>query len=555
MKYDRSIIYHFCLALAIILTILLTLGIYYQSSEKLMAAMFYGQISNPPTTLWLMENWMFQLPIISFLSTKFNTVSIFGYWHISLITIATALWIHLLYQVFYPIIYNIVLRTILVILLAIGIAGTSMVHVYYVRDAILIASSSMFLYFFYYSTKERVHFLFLIPFLYACTIRVSVVLLVVGLISITLLVHTRQLRKTFVLLKYFWAVSASIFLIAECYRAITSNPAMKIEARIEYAIYDRGALKHKTEMKTKSDSIRYVALSNYCLIMDSSKISLQYVKKFIDPKKYGNYWISKDDIAHFINNSFPLILENKTYILLFYLMLLSILYKKPKHTAYTIILFNLTAWFIVFLIGCKLRVYPYFFEPWLSVIVGGSLYFSMVGIKSISSINKTLLIFISVVLAYIQITKMEKTANEEKLYNITAYSYLNKIKNLAHHQTPLLWTSDESYLPSDLFARGDTEPLKYCLYMNWSYFFYFEWTRERFMQRLGFNPLDWKQMSKSIVNQKSKICIITSPEFASFLAEYLNVLYSANISFVQAQPRNEIVVQNFVYQIKAKVNE
>lgn len=512
--------------------------------------MFYGQISNPPTTLWMMENWMFQLPLISFLSTKYSTVSVFGYWHLSLILLATTLWIHLLFRILSPLIHNTILKTILVLCLVIGIAGSSIVHVYYVRDAILIGASCMFLYYTYYSPNSSKHLLLLIPFFYACTIRVSVVLLVVGLISITVLAHTQQLRKTIDLFKYFWMISFSIFLIAECYRGFTSNPAMKMEARIEYAIYDREALIQDTTMKTKSDSLRYTALSNYFLIMDSSKLSLPFITKFIDGSKYGNFWISKDDIQHFIHKSGSIILEHKTSIIAFYLFLFLMLFASSRSTLFTLVTFNITAWLIVFLIGCKFRVNPYFFDPWLAVIFGGNLFLFTINTPSISMFHKTIFVTLAGILALTKLAQMNNTAIEQKQYNASAYIYLEKIDTLTQHQIPLLWTSDESYLPTDLFARKKTEVLKKCLFMNWSYFFYFEWTRERFIHRLGFSPLDWAQMTKCLVNQKNKVCFVMPLPFSRFLTSYFNVMYHTNIYFDQEQPAKEITPYNFVFNIK-----
>jgi hypothetical protein len=534
LKYSFS----FVLSLIVIVAIEFFFGSYFQSSENFVVAVFNGQVSNPPTTLWMMENWMFQFPIIAFLSTTFSSIPVYSLWQIIVVILFTSVWLCLFIRSISSFVSNQIVVVSISLLLLIGMLGTSIVLIYYAKSAILLALGSALLYVHEYITKNKRSSLFLFLFVYACSIRVSVVALSIIPISIALFFYLQSFKKLYGLMKYHWLAVLLFILIAEGYRYTTTNPALKIEARLEYAMADRGAFVSEAEMKTERDSIRYKALTSYLLLMDSAQMDLDFIGRCIDSEKYGSLFISWSDIAHFIDKSLPLIWQYKIVILLIYLLLIGFLINGGSRKLRMVIIYNIVGWSFVFIIGCKFIVNPYFIEPWLSILFGGS--FWIISFKSLA-IQKWQKAYIFLLLTAIfcyELNAMRNISREEKRKNFAADIYLKRIENIAKNRVTLLWTSDESYLPTAIFSRPKAEIIKKCLYMNFYYGFYFSWTQERMLQKIGSSPLDWKNLGRKLVEMKGKVQVVTEPAFADFLSIYFKKIYDIDIQVSQKPTRN-----------------
>lgn len=515
-----------------------------------MASVFYGQVSNPPTTLWMMENWMFQFPLISFLSSMFSSIPVYGLWHITVVLFFASVWLCLFIRSISSFVSSQIGVVSISILMLIGMLGTSIVLIYYAKSAILLAVGSALLYAHEYISKNKRSSFFLFLFVYACSIRVSVVALSIIPVSILLLFYLQNFKKLFGLLKYHWLAVFLFVLIAEGYRHTTTNPAMKIEARLEYAMSDRGAFVSESEMKTESDSIRYKALARYMLLMDSSQIDLDFIKRCIDSEKYGSFLISSNDIEHLITNSLPLIWQYKIFILLLYSLLIGFLINGGSRKSIMVVLYNFVGWTFVFMIGCKLVIHPNFIEPWLAVLFGGSIWIISSKSHNIKKWQKLYVLLLLIAILCYELNAMSSISTEQRNKNIAADIYLKRIENIASNRITLLWTSDESYLPTSIFSRTKTDIIKECLFMNFYYGFYFSWTQERIIQKIGSSPLDWKNMGQKLVDKKGEVQVIIEPDFADFLCVYFKKIYDIDIRFVKSIPENEVMPNNFVYYIE-----
>jgi len=495
---------------------------------------------------------MFQLPLISFFSTKFGSLPVYGLWQIIVVLLFSSVWLCLFIRSLSTFIANQILLIIVSSVFLIAILGTSIVSVYYAKSALLLATGSLLLYLHEYLSTNKRSFYLLFLFFYACSIRVSVVLLAIIPVSFLLYTHSRNLRTILNVLKYHW-LSALLFLfIAESYRHTTTNPAMKIEARLEYAMYDRYALVAQSEMTTSKDSIRYQALATYSLLMDSSMINVDFINRCIDTRKYGTLFITPDDVSHFFMNSFPLIRNYFLLIALFYLLVSITLWNAGKKPILVFAIYNITGWLIVFAVGCKFTVYQFFLEPWLAFLFGGSLWIvSFLRTNPLHNWQKATYLVTLTTIFFIQVTTINSISSENKTYNQNTNQYLTKINDLSRNRIPLLWTSDECYFPTSVFAREKTDVLKKCLFMNWYYFFYFHWTQERFLQKIDCSPLDWKNLGPKLVENREKTCLVMEPQFADFISLYFKKIYDVDINLVKDYPLNEITPGNYVFHIES----
>src|SRR5690606_36986496 len=108
------------------------------------------------------------------------------------------------------------------------------------------------------------------------------------------------------------------------------------------------------------------------LIMDTAQLNVGFIEQCIDKEKYGKVIITSDDAEHFAEKTIPLIKQYLPLIVLFYLLSSIVLYTRQDKNSLSFFLYNMVGWWLIFLIGCKLRVYVYFFEPWVEMIFGGT---------------------------------------------------------------------------------------------------------------------------------------------------------------------------------------
>jgi hypothetical protein len=545
--------YYFALLLSVLtLTIFgFVWGFYLEDSEKMTAALLYGNLAEPPTEYWFVENWLLQIPLIVFLSKCFNTVPVYGIWHLALIVVRLSTWNYLSIRIVRRMLGDHPISvTLLALLISFAINYTSLIHVYYLRDAVLLSSASLLLF-----LDNRIHhhkkrdIPLLVLFMWACLVRASAALLVI--IPITLLVawQEKNILASFKTLKWQWIIILACFLLIEGNKWIQDNPAMQIEQRYEYALTDRGAILPIEVMKTTKDSVRYLALTNFFLIIDSAQITNQFIASVIDHSKYGSAKINKTDFLHFTKKGVPVIKQHLYFIVLFYVLLLLILIATNRKELFSFVVWNISCWAVVVAIAMKLNTYPYFFQSWLGLLFGGSLWILTTKNITLSGFSRISLLVLSIIIFFQAYQTIKQHAAIEKQYNQTAKEYLNRISTITVDRTLILWDYENEYLPSALFSRNETLPLKKCIYMNLFFHTYYSFAQVRSFYLLGASQLNWAQLNYALKKRHSTTALVMSKELGDFLPFYFKVLYGLSFNLQQTHPAQEIFPGNFVYQL------
>lgn len=546
-KYRLS----FLLSIITVLVIFLVYGLFLENSEKPCAAIFYGNIASPPTNAWFMENWLLQLPIIVFLGTHFEKVPVYGIWHIIVVLIRLTVWFQLARRMLSRLINNRLIAFLTAFLLVLAITGTTLIYVYQLRDAILLASGTLLLYldYYIYDNKKPKHLILL--FFFAGLIRISIVLIV--LVPLTLLVafYFKSIVKVFQALRFQWLSALICLLIVEGYKLIEKNPGAKIESRYEYALGDRDAILPLSTMKTRPDTVRYQALTGYFMITDSAQISTDFIARCLDPMKYMYFGITRDDVQHFIDKGLSVIENHKTSILLFYLLLAIALWGGSWKTVADIIVLNILSWAVVLLIGFKINIFEYFFVPWLSLPIGGSFWLISMRGKPLRTIQKSVIFILIACIAVIEVRNLKGISVEELQYQQRSDEQLKSLAALSENCEPVLWDFDHTYLPNGLFERNEADCLRKCLFINLAFLNYYSWSQKQCLQQFGFNPLDWKNMALAFKKHRESICFVMSDDFARFLPYYFKELYGIDFKLVKSTPAYEVIPGNYVFYIDA----
>lgn len=527
-------------------------GFYLEDAERFGASVLYGGICAPPVSdNWFFDPWLFHVPILARLSTAFESVPVLGVWHIITQLLYLTLWFHLALRVLNRDGKgNLLIVIPISCLLVAALMGTSLVYFYNLRDAILLSTASLLLYFDYnqHDGRKPVHFLFI--FLLACLLRLPGALLALTSITVLFFLYYRNLKTLFRLLKFHWLMVIALALLVKGHEVVMNNPGMKIEQGYEYALTDRGAVLPVSVMKTREDTMRYRALTEYFLISDSAQINIGFIARVVDNNKYLSLGITQSDFAHLLKKSLPVIKKYKEVILLFYLLLLIAGYNRSG-TIFTVILFNLFCWLIVLVIGMKLSMYNYFLAPWLAITFGASLYFLSTQ-KPFNLIQKTGVVIVLTILLGYETKGCQEISYQETDYNKMAFTYLKKLDTLSEQATPVLWDFEELYLPTKLFSRKESSVLKKCIFQNMFFLNYYRFGQERALQKFGFSPLDWRSMNLGFKQNNDKICFVLDDRFASFLGQYYNTIYGLDFKLVKDIPEKEIYPGIFVYRLDSQ---
>lgn len=527
-------------------------GFYLEDAERFGASVLYGGICAPPVSdNWFFDPWLFHVPILARLSTAFETVSVLGVWHIITQLLYLTLWYHLALRVLNRDgKSNLLIVVPISCLLVVALMGTSLVYFYNLRDAILLTSASLLLYFDYnqYDDRKPVHFLFI--FFLGCLLRLPGAILSLTAITVLFFLYYRNIKTLFHFLKLHWLMVIVLALLVKGHELVVNNPGMKIEQGYEYALTDRGAVLPVSVMTTTEDTMRYRALTEYFLISDSAQINIDFIARVVDNNKYLSLGITQSDFAHLLKKSLPVVRKYKELILLFYLLLLIAGYNRSG-TFFTVILFNIFCWLIVLVIGMKLSMYNYFLAPWLAITFGASLYFLFIQ-KPFNFMQKTgVLIVLTILLGY-ETKGCQEISYQETAYNKMAFTYLEKLDTLSLQATPVLWGFEELYLPTALFSRTESSVLKKCIFQNMFFLNYYRFGQERALQKFGFSPLDWRSMNLGFKQNNDKICFVLDDRFAAFLGQYYNTIYGLDFTLVKDIPEKEIYPGNFVYHLDKK---
>lgn len=275
--------YSFSLLLSIVAAglIFVMYGFYWSDSEKIVASILQGSLVSPPYEAWFDEALLFQVPVIAFLSNCFEKIPVYGIGSIIVIVIYMSLWIHLAIRLLARQIRNNLLSLILLsILFVYSIIGICLVYGNVSIESMLLASGALFLYLDYYLFEQRKPIPLVLLFLFGCLIRVSSGGLVLIAFTLFYWLLFRNIKKTMDLLKIQWMLVIIWLLITQVYKSSSNNPGLQVQQFYEYAMQDRGDVIPLSEMKSRMDSMRYIALTNYFLISDSAQIKLDFIKRW-----------------------------------------------------------------------------------------------------------------------------------------------------------------------------------------------------------------------------------------------------------------------------------
>lgn len=555
MNYNTK--YWFSLLLAAITVALryAYFGLYFQDSEKYVNSLLHGDIATAPTSeFWFTDYWLFHIPLLSTLAAKFESFPVYGTWHLMVLIGILSLWFFLAQRVAArqfstkPVIAT--LASILVVWSMMSLAYS---YIYNLRDAILFTAVTILLYVDIYVHEKRKSPWLILLFVYACTYRVSISIVMLFSMAMFVLVYFKSIKQTFHLLKFHTLAVFLLLIIVEGNKKIVNNPAMKIEQRLEYALQDRGARLPLAAMKTREDSIRYLALVKFFLISDSAQLNVSFINQVVDPSKYFNYTITANDFLHLQKKLLPILDSHHQVLILLYAFLLTALLYAPLQISINVLFFQVINWLTICLITMKISMFDYFFEPWLVVITGASIWMIMAANFKARKRKVLLAAPILLYLLFANLNSSYKTNKWEHQYNIRAAKCISNIAALTtHNQEVILWDDEQFYYPSELFNRDPNNPLKKCVYQNLFFFAYYKFGQDRMQRHFDASPLNWRQLALAF-HQKGENCsFVMRQELADFLPYYYNELYGLSFVLTKQVPEINISPNIHVYKLAAQ---
>ncbi len=547
--------YLFSFLVATITTLLLysIFGFYWEGSMTTHPAIAYAQICAPPYELWFSESFLFHPPIIAYLASIFETIPLLGVWHFVLLIFYVSITLHLILRI---VSRAIATRTIFIVsfsvLITLGILGTSLMYIHLGREAILLSAMSAFLYIDYVVEDNHRPRFFVFTFFLGCLMRASLGLFTLSAISILLWLHYRSLQKVYQYLLWQWLIAILCFAIVLIYKFTVNNPGVVIEQNYEYALMDRGAVLPISTMKTKTDSLRYDALTKFFLITDSQYIDINFIHQVTDTKKFYKIGCNANDFHHMIDALSPLLNTYKTTILLLYLMLLVLGWGCNKRTSQTLFFFHMFCWSVICLLSMKINMYERFLLPWMVLMFLGSFLFISFQNKPLYKVRGYLFLGLSLSLLSFEFKQMSRISSVERGFNYKTSLYLQNIKQLSNTNTPIIWDYTQHYFPSQLFTRLEGNVLKGSLYQTMFLLAYFPFGQERFIHNFGVSPLDWKSTGRKYIENRRNFVFIMEEPLAEFLPRYYHTMYNIDFTLEKSTPINEISPNYYVYQLKLK---
>ncbi len=526
-------------------------GLYFEDSIKIPPVLISGYISSPPIDAWFNESMLFQPPILSYLSMLLPNIPVFGALFFILQIVILTIWNFLSIRIFSRLYIQQPIFSLIIALLFAGFTiGTSLQYVHIDRVSLLLTGGCLLLYLDYYITENKQPISLLVLFIYGCTIRVSVAVLMFSFIAFLALILFRNLKKV---IRVLWipGFALSVMLgIVLINKYNSNNPAVEIESTYEYALFDRHAILPLSAMKSAEDSIRYEALTHYFLFTDSANIKLDFVKKVIDNDLFMQPKVQQTDLNHLTNVFLPFITQNYIFLIGSYLLLIVLSIGSTRKIFFSMVAIHLIGWLVLVIIAMKLTMYDKLFFPWITMLFGSSL----VILNSEKVVFKKYVNFISILittgLCYIVVMNISAISKSEIENNAKADRYIKNIEGVAQKQTPILWDNSFVGIKTGIFSLHDHQVYKKCLYPTVYFIMYFPFGQKRFIDKFGFSPLDWLKMGKVLKQNNEKVCFIVKDDFADFLKRYYKQLYNLNFILIKDVNSIEITPGHYVYHLQ-----
>lgn len=531
-----------------LLTVYIIGGFFYESSEKMICQVIYGNMVPPPYSIWFNEEHFLQPPILAFLSNLLPNIPIYGLFY--LVVLFFYVWACFLYlnRLFQR--YGLTGFWLVFVLftICIGLLAGSLVYVYFMRASILLGALGLLLYIDYWKIEHKRKDIFLFLFFLGCSMRIVSGTMVLVTIGIFAFFYLKSLKEVWRLFSMPFLVLFFCILFTMALKWYFGNVGQQIEQNTEYALMDRQAIKPISAMSSKPDSIRYEAVVSYFLIIDSAQITLPFIKSIVDHDKFSFFSFSKDDIGHFLQTSLPVYSKYLYTLVLLYSLLIVLLFGKTKKVWYFTLGIHLFGWGALVFIGLKISMYPYFFEPWLSMLFLISFTVLFNSPKSIYwAFQKISLACIGTLLFICFWKNTKYVADIEKESNKRASAYMERLNSLPEGKTPMIWIYEMDVFPSDIFARKESAVLQESIHMGIPMMAFFPFVQQRCIDKLGFSYLNWPLMNRMLHNQKDKVCFVMRDEFAEFMPVYYKTLYGLDFNLQKAPNEPEVVSGANVY--------
>lgn len=524
-------------------------NIYLESSERWVASVIYGNFTAPPYGIWFTDNHFLQIPVLSYLASIFPNLPVYGIWYILLTLVYTHLWFFLFIRILnHRTNKNLFWIMAMTIPLIWAILGASLVYSYFMRVSILLSSVSLLLYLDYY-TEEKKKFIFIVFFLIGCSMRTSSGIMVLSIMSVLVLLQQRKIIETVKILWLPWLLASACMCAVLLNKAYSGNKGAQIDQIFEYALSDRQAIQPISTFDTKEDSLRYRGVKEHGLITDSTQISLSFVNRLVDHEKLNLWGINQDDISHFWKAFSPWLQSHKWILVMLYLTLFILCYGQTRRLWIMLFIIHLAVWGVVIFIGLKISMYDYFIEPWLAMLFGISYFIICRDSRSPflwgQKIGAFVLPIIACSLLWPLLRQVSITENE---HNKQVQVYLNRLEQVSQNNIPIIWVDWLDFLPSDIYARKETEVFKRCEYMRMDFWAYYPFASERCEKRLGFSPLDWRGLERELRMRQGYVCFVMDERLAEFLTEYYQTFYGLKFELKRDISQPEVLPEVFVFR-------
>jgi hypothetical protein len=545
--------YSFLLSTVMLIAVYYCFGINWEETMVCYASSIYGGMTGVPYEAWMAvsEFFIFHFPVFGYLSGLLPTVPTLGIWLLFLQVLWVALWIYLLLEVLSKPVPSLLVRLIVIALLIIAVCGTSFAYIYPSRLSILLVSGSVLAFYALFKKDSSRSTILVIAFFIGTCVRLSMSSATLLVLTGAILLEQQTIKKTLKILWVHWVIVLGLLCLSATYRYYTANKALDTEEFYEITLTKKSAIVPLCDMKTEKDSVKYRALMDFFLINDTAQMNLAFIEKVVDKENSSlNGFIAPVDLSTIKRRLNPILQDYASEILLGYLLILILGISRLPKRSIPAISIHVLGWFVILLSSFK-QINDRFLVPWISMLMLTSIYFLINEVEKFKKIEQWLVITFLLIGSFFTYLYLVRVSDEEFDNNNKAVVCLHQLQQLTLHRIPIIWNYDGKYSLSGVLARNEMNVLHDCLFQIMPQFLYYHFGQERYIKKLGFSPLDWKNMGITLIRNRDNVCFVMDENLAQFLGVYYKAIYGIDFKLVKDDPQNEIAPKVFVFHLEA----
>ena len=524
-------------AAALIMMILLyfSFGFFFESYETILSALFHADIANPPYDDWPSPGHFMIAPFLGFLGQLLPNVPVYGLWLCFLNFLWLIALVRLWQVVFKEHLQSFNLFSILSLLLMFLLLSESVIYLSITRASILLCSVTMLLH--YYdggpSRKRKVAYFSL--YILGAITRLHAVIFVMLILTVFFLIQREPFKN--ILLKFYPHVLIIGLFFTVYYVDIltTNNLGKTIEWKYEYAIVDKQSFYPIGDMKTKSDTAKYYAITQFFLT-DSLNINKEILSNVVKTKAYFTALFSYDRVSEIT----PLLKEIwqrywGTICALFLIMVLAASAAARKIKVLTRAVPLIVAFVILILaLTIAVNMFDRLFSPLLALLFLCCLIIclpkkKLVGKKQ--TIWLVLIIGIAATFSVFEVRHLEQISRAELAREDSQKVIHDGLAQVGAANTVMAYNIHEDFFTNNPFKRTGNGFYNQVIFPDIVFFTYYKFGQQRLIDKYGFSPLDYKGTYKFLKDNQHDLIIFTYRGKTQLLTYYFRSVYGYNVTF------------------------